>query len=255
MPINVILSIITINLNNSSGLKKTIDSVIPFLSNEIEFLILDGQSTDGSIELIKNAQQHLSYWISEKDAGIYAAMNNGIRRAKGKYVLFLNSGDMFLDDVSIQEVILLFNSNPDILSCCIQVETEDNKYVLRKPLEKFQKMEILLNCLPHQSTFIKRSLFLEHGFYDESFKIAADLEFWLRIVDHPIKYNHSSLVLSCMEKEGLGASKSATHFKERLRIFNMYSNGLKLNADYFKLLFRNRQLITWSMLTKLGIYS
>lgn len=250
----MVLSIITVNLNNALGLRRTIDSVIPHLSSEIEFLILDGKSIDGSVDLIKEVEQDLAYWVSEMDSGIYSAMNKGICKAKGKYILFLNSGDAFLETTSINEVFPLFGSDPDIVSCCIQVETNDNKYVLRKPLEKYLKMEILLNCLPHQSTFIKRSLFLEYGFYDENFKIAADLEFWLRIVDQPIKYKHSSLVLSCMEKEGLGASRSAIHFKERLRIFKMYSKDLIWDIRFVKLLYRNRKLFFWKVLTKLGIY-
>lgn len=251
---SVLLSIITVNLNNAVGLKRTIYSVLPTLGPQIEFLILDGLSTDGSVEMISNVKQHLAYWSSKKDTGIYAAMNDGIRKAKGKYVLFLNSGDCFVESLSFDQVLSQFELDPDILSFCIQVET-DKGYVMRKPLEKYQKIDILLNCLPHQSTIIKRSLFEQFGFYDESFKIAADLEFWLRIVSQPIHYVYSNMILSRMEKEGLGASSNSIHFKERLRIFNMYSSGLKLNTDYLRLWYRNRKLIIWYLLTQLGVYT
>ena len=87
------LSIITINYNNASGLRKTIESVVNQTSLEFEYIVIDGASTDGSIEIIKEFKDKITFWVSEPDTGIYNAMNKGIHSAKGKYCQFLNSGD------------------------------------------------------------------------------------------------------------------------------------------------------------------
>lgn len=248
---NPLLTIITVNRNNAIGLKRTINSVIPQLQFEIEYIIIDGASTDGSVKLAEGVQNKLAYWVSENDNGIYHAMNKGIKNAKGDYILFLNSGDVLIQDISL--IFPAIEHRPDIFSAAILVEKENNSVILRLPIVHFKKTDIMLNCLPHQSTLIKRSLFQQYGYYDESFQIAADLEFWLRICPHSIRYTYSFTVLSRMEKEGLGASRNETHFTERLRIFKRYYNGLALNLDLLRLMYRNRKLIVWYLLSKLGI--
>lgn len=248
---NPLLTIITVNRNNANGLKRTINSVIPQLQSEIEYIIVDGASTDGSVKLAEGVQNKLAYWVSENDNGIYHAMNKGIKYAQGEYVLFLNSGDILIQDISM--IFPAIQHKPDIFSAAIHVEEDNDHFVLRLPIKEFTKTDIMLSCLPHQSTLIKRSLFQKYGYYDESFQIAADLEFWLRICTHSIRYTYSFTVLSRMEKEGLGASRNETHFTERLRIFKRYYHGLGLNMDLLRLMYRNRKLIVWYLLSKFGI--
>ena len=88
------ISIITINYNNASGLEKTIRSVVEQTYNEYEYIIIDGASSDKSKEVIQEYQRYIDFWCSEKDSGIYNAMNKGIQKASGEYLLFLNSGDV-----------------------------------------------------------------------------------------------------------------------------------------------------------------
>ena len=90
------LSIITVNLNNLEGLKKTYESVVCQTFTDYEWLVIDGGSTDGSREFIEEHQDKFAYWCSEPDKGIYNAMNKGIVRAKGEYLNFMNSGDYFV---------------------------------------------------------------------------------------------------------------------------------------------------------------
>lgn len=249
MPLEPLLSIITINLNNANGLAKTIESVLPQLNGQIEYLIIDGSSHDGSIDLIHAIKEHLAFWCTEKDKGIYTAMNKGIQQAKGDYLLFLNSGDRIKKN--LQDVLPLIGTQ-DVLSLAIEVEGEKERNICRLPIPHYTKMEIMLHCLPHQSTFIKKALFSKHGLYDESFKIAADLEFWLRIEPHDVQYQYFPQVLSIMEKEGLGATMNETHFTERLRIFKRYGKGLSFSLETLKLFYRNRKLIIWYLLH--GVY-
>ena len=104
------LTIITINLNNSIGLRKTIESVISQTYNDFEYLIIDGGSIDGSVDVIKEYADRISYWFSEPDKGIYNAMNKGILKAKGQYLQFLNSGDYLVNKNVIENV---FHELPD----------------------------------------------------------------------------------------------------------------------------------------------
>src|SRR5215213_3812369 len=96
-------SIISINLNNAEGLQKTFDSVFNQTFTDFEYIIIDGGSSDGSEEIIKENADKFSYWVSEKDDGIYDAMNKGIAKATGDYLLFLNSGDHLLDSSILQK--------------------------------------------------------------------------------------------------------------------------------------------------------
>ena len=108
------LSIITVNLNNREGLRKTAESVVSQTYKDYEWIVIDGGSTDGSKELIEQYAEHISYWVSEPDKGIYNAMNKGIRQAHGEYFLFLNSGDSLCDD-DIVESFCVGNFKEDIV--------------------------------------------------------------------------------------------------------------------------------------------
>lgn len=246
------LSIITVNLNNAKGLSITIDSVLRQPHLAVEFIVIDGGSVDESLAIIKGVADKLSYWVSERDSGIYAAMNKGIKQARGSYILFLNSGDTLVNDQPLNECLSLMDDHPDILSFCIRVERDGLEDELRTPIKKYSLQNLLMDSLPHQSTLIKRSLFLDHGYYDEGLRVCADWDFWLRLASHPISYKHSDLVLSRMEKEGLGANMNNHHYRERLLIFGRYTKSLRLNFFFLRLMYRNRKLLTWYLSKLLG---
>ncbi len=171
------LSIITINYNNIEGLQKTIDSVVCQTWTDFEWIVIDGGSTDGSKELIEQYQQHFSYWCSEPDKGVYNAMNKGIDKAKGEYLLFLNSGDALYDKDVLQKVDDL-KLDADIITG--QVERMDNQQPLRVYDESIL-MQLYRDTLNHQGTFIKRKLF-DNLRYDENYKIVSDWKFWLQTI-------------------------------------------------------------------------
>jgi glycosyltransferase involved in cell wall biosynthesis len=178
------ISIITINYNDAIGLEKTIQSVLNQTSSNFEYIVIDGNSTDGSKEVILNYQERLTYWVSEPDSGIYNAMNKGIKAAHGEYLLFMNSGDVLVDDKNIlticeeklQEDIVAFD-------CFLE---KDNKIVGRRThIEKPTFFYVYKKGFKHQSTFVKRNLFEKVGFYNESYKISGDYEFWIRCFLEP----------------------------------------------------------------------
>ena len=197
------LSVITINRNNALGLKKTIESVVSQLFNNFEYIVVDGASTDESVDIIKSYSDKISYWVSEPDTGIYNAMNKGIKKANGEYLLFLNSGDILADKTVLFKV---FENKitKDIATARCHV-TKDGQVVWTSPLHKDITFGTLYYVgLNHQSTFIKKDLFARYGLYDESFRYNADIEFWYRtIIENNISTQSVDIITTYYNLEGV----------------------------------------------------
>ena len=193
---NISLSLISINYNNLEGLQKTLDSVVAQTRKDFEWIVIDGGSSDGSRELIEQNQDAITYWCSERDRGIFHALNKGVAQAKGDYCLFLNSGDI-LHDNKVVEMVLPFLSGDDFITGNECVVNPDYSYVrTRRNPDVFYAYCLLVGCLWHQSTFIRTSLLKERPF-DESFKIVGDWEtsfYWLVLCKRT--YKHIDLIIS-----------------------------------------------------------
>lgn len=203
------LSIITINLNNSTGLRATIESVIDQDFTGIEYIIIDGGSSDDSIELIHKYQEKISFWISEKDRGIYNAMNKGIMNASGKYLLFLNSGDILAGNDVIRN---LFDNNifEDIIYGDLVINKEDMREIHKFP-DRVDFRYFLSGTIGHPSTLFRRSLFEKAGLYNENLRIVADWEFFIRsILLHKSSYRHISIPVSVFSMDGTSSSALST---------------------------------------------
>ena len=197
------LSIITVNLNNRSGLQKTMKSVFAQTFTDYEYIIIDGGSTDGSKELIEKYQNKLVYWVSEKDKGVYNAMNTGIRNARGDYLLFLNSGDWFYSNEATQTLVR--NSTEDIIYGNIFVISKTGNWLKDYPLEL--KFEYFLNdTLPHPASIIKKALFERLGLYNENNKIVSDWEFFMKAIFlHGSSYKHIDSIIVNFDFEGISS--------------------------------------------------
>lgn len=166
-------SIITINYNNKEGLEKTIRSVLDQTSQDLEYIIIDGGSTDGSVDIIKQNANHIDYWVSEPDGGRYPAMNKGIKLAKGDYLNFMNSGDTFHSSTVLEDISRM-NLSEDIITGGIYDCERDVSHII-KPQE-VTLLTMFKNTFNHQATFYKRELF-EKRLYDESYVIQSDAKF------------------------------------------------------------------------------
>jgi glycosyltransferase involved in cell wall biosynthesis len=200
------LSIITVNRNNASGLKKTIDSVAAQTYTGFEFIVIDGASEDESPDIIKEHAEQLNYWISEPDNGTYGAMNKGIRAAKGEYCLFLNSGDFLIHSRVLEDI---FNKDltADIVSGNVLKIRPNNKFRRVSSPESVSLHKLCIQSLPHQATLIKRSLFEETGYYNESYRIVSDWEFFLQtLVIHERSYQHIDVDFSYFRIGGVSSS-------------------------------------------------
>lgn len=180
------LSIITVNYNNKTGLERTIKSIEEQTYKNFEYIIIDGASVDGSIELIRKHEQYVTKWISEPDTGIYNAMNKGIRMASGKYCLFINSGDELYSPQTVERICKL-DFDEDFVQGIIYREKGCKKYFIKPPKDVTLAFYIYGNNNYHQASLIKRQLLLEHP-YDESLHIAADYKFNIECL---VKYNCS----------------------------------------------------------------
>jgi glycosyltransferase involved in cell wall biosynthesis len=176
------LSIITVNLNNLAGLQKTMQSVFAQTFSDYEYIIIDGGSTDGSKDEIKKHENKLAYWVSEKDAGIYNAMNKGILKAKGAFLLFLNSGDCLINDLVCSQMLPVENFKYDLIyGNIIGIAKTGEKNVLKIP--KILTLQYILIGTPyHCCTLISKRLFNDYGLYNESLKIAADWAFFFKVI-------------------------------------------------------------------------
>ena len=210
------LSIITINRNNAEGLRKTIESVVSQTYTDFEYIIIDGASTDESVEVIKEYADKIDYWVSEPDTGIYNAMNKGILKANGEYLLFLNSGDWLVDEDVIERVINI-PCDDDILIGNVYL-IYDNK---KEPREigihstnvndhKIRSIDLVFGSFPHQATLIKRKLFFQFGFYDETLKIVSDWKFMLyTIVFKNVSVScYRDIFISNFDMSGISMSSS-----------------------------------------------
>lgn len=174
------LSIITINLNNATGLQKTIESIFSQSFTDYEYIIIDGGSNDGSKELIEKNAGSFSYWVSGKDNGIYDAMNKGIKQARGTYAMFLNSGDYLLNNHILQNAFAIIEKEwLDIYYGDIEI-FENGQTCIQRHAPELDLAFLEKRTLNHQASFIKTLLFNEIGLYSGRYSLAADYAFYLK---------------------------------------------------------------------------
>ena len=221
------LSIITINYNNAEGLKKTLQSVINQSCNDFEYIVIDGNSNDGSKEIISQYSKNITHFVSEKDSGIYNAMNKGIKIATGEYFLFLNSGDE-LENEKVVEKSLSSLAFFDLISGNMIYSTDGIPKTLFTPPNEVNLAYFLHSFLPHPSTFIKKELFQNIGLYNENLKVISDWEFFLKaVVIHQAKYNHLDEVISNFDNSGISSNPESENLikKEKAEVYqNLFPN-------------------------------
>lgn len=198
------LSIITISYNNAADLEQTIKSVIEQTWTEFEYIVIDGGSSDGSVEIIEQHQSKMAFWVSEPDRGIYHAMNKGVDKATGDYLLMLNAGDYLCDKEVLRRAFATTNHDEDLLLGDVHRTAngeifQDSHYTAPLTFSFFRKTSI-----SHQGTFIKRSLHNTVGMYDENLRFASDWKFFLlAICKYNVSYKNLSFFVATCDCGGL----------------------------------------------------
>jgi glycosyltransferase involved in cell wall biosynthesis len=209
------ISVVTINLNMRDGLRATVESVLSQTYPHLEFLIIDGGSVDGSVEVIRRFAARIAYWISEPDRGIYDAMNKGARAATGEWVIFMNSGDRFHDRNTIADVFAQDHSDADLVyghSTNWYASEELEKF---KPAESHAALPLRMNC-SHQSLFTRRSLLLEQPFSLDL--IAADYDFLVRMYTEGRRFRSVDRIVAVNTTGGISDVKRLRSVAERAKI-------------------------------------
>jgi len=196
------LSIVTINLNNREGLKKTISSVCSQTFRDFEYIVIDGGSTDGSCDVINEHAAAFSNYVSEPDRGIYHAMNKGIALAKSEYLLFLNSGDFFSDENILDKIAPELGS-ADLVYGDLSI-AHKGKFKNKIYPNVLTFSYFVGNSIGHPATFIKKSLFEKVGIYDENMRICADWAFFIRAIGlFNATYKHVSVTVAVFGTDGI----------------------------------------------------
>ena len=253
----MLISIITINYNDKIGLERTIKSVREQIFTNFEHIIIDGGSNDGSKEVIEANKNSFRYWVSEPDNGIYNAMNKGIKAAKGDYLYFLNSGDLLNDSNALKRIHVHLKHH-DMVYFNINVRGEVN-HVQECPSE--MSFEYLYNDLPpHQSTFIRKTLFEKYGYYDESLKIVSDWKFLiLALLKYNATYKHVDDVFSTYYEGGISSREGSFEAMEKERKlvlsseFPILMNDLKENFKLKRVIRNLRKSKKINLLVRLGL--
>ena len=234
------LTIITINRNNAEGLRKTMQSVVGQTSNDFEYLVVDGASTDDSIDVIKEYIPRLGNrmrWISEPDRGIYNDMNKGIAMASGDYVQFLNSGDCLAaeDIVGRMYDALEQNAFPNILYGNMLKVTPDGRIrrdrcFAGKPVTL---KGFIRGSLNHSPAYIRRSLFEKYGLYDENLRVVSDWKWYLQTVvlgeETPV---YTDLDVTCFDMSGISETNAELRESERRKeLLEMIPAGILKDYD------------------------
>ena len=182
------LSLVTINRNNAAGLEKTLQSVVSQTFKDFEYIVVDGASSDGSVEVIKKYEPQFLHlkWVSEPDSGIYNAMNKGIRMASGDYIQILNSADcLAAPDVTERMLAALEKAGqPSILYGNMVKCFPDGKRVVDQSFagQKITMRGMFSGTLNHDPAYIRRDLFEKYGYYDETLKIVSDWKWYLQAI-------------------------------------------------------------------------
>lgn len=203
------LSIITVNYNDAKGLQRTIESVLCQTFHDYEFIVIDGGSTDGSVEVIKRYEKYIDYWVSEQDGGIYPGMNKGLRQAKGEYVNFMNGGDCYHSS-DVLEKIFSFDTNADIITGAHAGSPHPN--VGQNGISMY---DLYTGAVDHQASFIRRELAMCHP-YDEKYKIVSDWKFFIEalVLDNCSFYYTDTIVVD-VDMGGISNTNSELDRKER----------------------------------------
>ena len=254
------LTIVTVCYNSIKCIEKCINSIIPQINEEVEYLIIDGKSSDGTVDIIKKyAEKNKNIrYISEKDNGIYNAMNKGLKLADGQWILYINSDDFLMPNV-IQEVLPSLSDNFDcIYGDNYNVLTYEGEAYLKKVLAS-QDLSQLNKCMIacHQSIFLKKEIMEQLGGFNENYKIAADWDLLLRVRNNNFKFKYIPIIISKFSVGGISSNSNYIYETHKIRKQNNcykildtcfiteFIHNLHLRMKIYKLLYGKSAFYKW----------
>ena len=206
------VSVVTINYNNGLGLSKTIQSVINQKNVDIEYIIIDGGSTDNSVDIIKQNTAFINYWVSEKDGGIINAVNKGLTKATGDVVVLMNSGDYYLHELCVRQSLDIIEVKKDFGIYYVQIQIKNNEgqtetIIYPESLSLHYLSYMVINL---HACFFKKYVFERIGNFSEQYKLAADYHFYLKAIMNKIDFYSLGFPIVYYDIDGA----SSVRFKE-----------------------------------------
>jgi len=223
------ISIITVVLNDRQNIEKTIQSV---LSQNIllEYIVVDGVSTDGTLQVIEKYKDKIDILVSEKDSGIYNAMNKAVNIANGEWICFMNSGDMFYDSSILKTILLKLDDNVNIVYGDKEVRYASKRKIIKadQSIEDIWKGMIF----SHQSCFVKKDILKKYRF-NESNRITADYELFYSLFKANKKFNYVPMIVTSVSAGGVSDIKRIDSIVSRWKIID---KSFGVNIYYLKLI-------------------
>lgn len=223
------ISIITVSYNSVETIEQTILSVLNQSYSNIEYIIIDGASTDGTVDLIRKYEDQIAYWVSEPDNGIYDAMNKGLDVASGDIIGIINSDDWY-ETNAVELIVQYFKNNSELEGVCgnLLIHLDFNKYNMIKVSHSSINLSNIREkmSIAHPTLFLKKSFYLTYGKFDPKYSIAADYELLLRAMLKGAKLGYIPFLIAHFRVGG-ASSNQLKLLRDVIKIKKVYNNSLK----------------------------
>jgi glycosyltransferase involved in cell wall biosynthesis len=226
-----LVSIVTVVFNGKKTLEQTIQSVLKQTYNNIEYIIIDGRSTDGTIEILKKHEDNIDYWVSEPDKGIGHAFNKGITASSGDIIGLINADDWYTED-AVETIVNHYIKNSDCVYHAKLQYWDSNMHPSYTFSANDEKI-LIRGTINHPTVFVPRKIYEEVGLFDISFKNAVDYEWLIRAKFQGVKFCYLDTVISNMRSEGTSDKKWFNNYVEMLRARNLHGMSFLRNIFYF----------------------
>lgn len=229
------ISIITVVLNSIGTIKQTMDSILAQTYPNIELIVIDGGSTDGTVDFIKKNEKYISFWSSSPDAGIYDAMNKGIKAATGLYIWFMNSGDQIFDPTTLDKMMFGMPPNTDVLYGCAELHKSDGSiYKVMFPPKKLTWKSLaggkgsIVIC--HQSFLVRRAIAEP---YDLSYRYTSDHDWMIRMLKKSSVIINTNHIISKYALGGFTSKNISNCWRDRIKIVAKHYSAMSVLRTLF----------------------
>lgn len=232
-----LISVVTVTYNASDSLEGTIESISKQTYPQIEHVVIDGGSSDGTVDIIRSHESFIDYWTSEPDNGIYDAMNKGVRAATGDYVFFINAGDAFFSHDTVADVTSVIREDPtiDLLYGDTRLVDGDGTSSIWRAYGIESLWMTMITS--HQSTVFRRQCLVDHP-YDTRMKISADFEAIYYLYTQGCVFRYFQNVIASFNTEGISQQKILQRIAERWRAVTRNGATWSMHRAYAKLMVR-----------------
>ena len=228
-PFKPLVTVVTVSYNAVEDIERTIQSVTEQTYSNIEYIIIDGDSKDGTVDIIKKYEEKISHWISEPDDGIYYAMNKAIEVINGEWVNFMNAGDTFIDNNVIKNIVSQTITNSDIYYGSRYIQNGKNKN-----LDNTAPLDSFYYNMPfgHQATFIKKAILKKYQF-DQSYQLSSDYDFFIKCYQDKYIFQNLEFPVCVFQAGGLSTTMRLKSVLETLKILNDHTDAETVKNSMF----------------------